>query len=163
MTAMLRAAVDGSSGNPESGLQLASGDRCDTSARPYWLITPCPAWCESKHQNQDHPDDRIHLGPDVEVYAMTSPSPEWVYAKEQVRSGSPVERERNLEMLREHDDKFTPASFVAYLRQHELESEPRVWLALDESSDGLHLTLAETEQLAQGLTGLASAGRNGRP
>ena len=28
--------------------------------RPSWQSEPCPAWCVGGHQENDHPDDRVH-------------------------------------------------------------------------------------------------------
>lgn len=29
--------------------------------RPAWLTEKCPSWCDSDHQEEDHPDDRSHM------------------------------------------------------------------------------------------------------
>jgi hypothetical protein len=39
----------------------------DEHARAVWQSEPCPPWCSGEHHDDDHPDDRYHDSPSVQV------------------------------------------------------------------------------------------------
>jgi hypothetical protein len=99
--------------------------------RPVWLTADCPAWCEQPgwHKDSDRYADRRHSGKPVYVDLTAEEPP--------MAGESPK--------AKVFDD---PEFATVYLLQHYREAEPRIWVGKGETNEGIHLTLAEAEQLA---------------
>ena len=57
--------------------------------RPSWQVDDCPPWCVAVHEEDDHPHDRKHLGPELTVPATTlaaHASPDGVHRDERSAS-----------------------------------------------------------------------------
>ncbi|WP_344287371.1 hypothetical protein [Streptomyces synnematoformans] len=87
-----------------------------------------PAFClPGEHTDDDHPDDRVCWGSNGYVdLALSAP----------VATG---------------DGTTRPEYLIVTPSQHVDETQPKLWLGLDESDVGRHLTVAEARQLAQRL------------
>lgn len=103
---------------------------------PFWLPDGCPSWCAytELHRNSDHYDDRSHSSTATAV-ALTATNPQ------EFGDPHPIELQLNAE-------------------QHYREREPRIWLGRDDTSNGVHLTLDEAQQLGELLLALAGEHRN---
>lgn len=99
--------------------------------RPSWLTEDCPTWCAwpDEHANRDMYDDRTHAGESAQI-ALTAEEP-MIYKK----PGGGIEV---------YDD---PSQMDVYLIQHYREAGPRIWIGRDGSSEGMHLSIADAEQL----------------
>ncbi|EXG80037.1 hypothetical protein [Cryptosporangium arvum] len=91
------------------------------SARPHWLRTPCPAWCEWEHRDGDRRGDRQHM-----AFA----------GRIELALYDPAEAA---------DDTYQPETLGVALDQHVDNAEPVVILYRE--NDEVRLTLAEAEQL----------------
>lgn len=43
--------------------------------RPSWQRGPCPTWCSRDHQEDDHPEDRLHQSAGTVIPAMVVEDP----------------------------------------------------------------------------------------
>jgi hypothetical protein len=98
----------------------------DALARPFWLPDGCPEWCEVPHSDDDHPDDRIHYGPERSVNLRLEP---------------PVEGWEN----------WRPDRLVVCLRKHTDHSVPQVDLRRGDDPTTARMTLSEARELAAAL------------
>jgi hypothetical protein len=97
--------------------------------RPYWLNTPCPAWCGTKHRKHDLLGDRNHTSEWTKRLKLSLHEPDRVVTEHQVFKSAP-ERE-------------------VYLEQDVREVAPRVVV---DGAGRLKLTIAEAFKLARALT-----------
>lgn len=103
------------------------------AARPYWLAGPCPAWCEERHGDDDHIEDRRHVG-------GADPIPLTLAAPTMYRTGTG-----------RGDVAFQPRVLMVEIEQGWRESEPEICLS-DDDSTVLRLTVAEFRALvARGI------------
>jgi hypothetical protein len=88
---------------------------------PSWLPNGCPAWCfmDDLHREHDEHVDRIHLAEGIHVEASTEDR---------------IEGE--------------PATVDTHMNQHYRETEPRIWVGIDETNKGHYLTVDEAREYA---------------
>lgn len=102
-----------------------------TPVRPAWLTEDCPNWCAypGEHAGRDMYDDRSHSGEAGRIL-LTAEEP---MTSEKPGGGIEV-----------YDD---PSHMDVYMIQHYREAGPRIWIGRDGSNVGMHLSIADAEQL----------------
>ncbi|HZB30522.1 MAG TPA: hypothetical protein VE465_10185 [Streptosporangiaceae bacterium] len=100
----------------------------DAPRRPAWLTGPCPSWCDrDDHSDADKYDDRRHASV-YRLFTLTAAEPHDGHVAD--------------------DDDAEPPKLEIFLEQHYRESEPRLWIARDQTLHGWHLTIDEMRRLA---------------
>jgi hypothetical protein len=118
----------------EPDLIACSGKDAAICSRPvFWLVKPCPRWCNGLHDDRDGSPDRRHFS-------------SW---EEQV----PLILEDAQEMG--PGLGWRPEHVVVGLDQGAREDAPRIWCGKGETNQGWHLTEDEARRLAATLTAAA--------
>lgn len=100
--------------------------------RPAWLPNDCPSWCgyADHHAEDDHEDDRSHIGWCASIPALTD----------------------------ENSTDEDPTEVDVSLYQHYRDDEPRADLGRN-GAPGTRLTFDEAEMVARELLACVAAGR----
>jgi hypothetical protein len=108
-----------------------------------WWLGKCPAWCtDGHHEVQEHPEDRVHR--------------HWEFVAVELTTADLVCVGKNNAGQWMHE----PPELTVDLEQEWREIEPRVVLNQETNAEfALHMTLAEAEELANGLLAAVRTGR----
>lgn len=127
--------------SPESSLStvkgtfIMSGMSCVALARPFWLHTPCPPWCDGIHEDSDLVVDRRHRSSWGKRITLSTMEPT------RVEVGVVDDRVR-----------YEPCLLDVRLDQAYREIEPRVRIEEIHHRGRFILTLTEAERLSKALT-----------
>jgi Domain of unknown function (DUF6907) len=109
-----------------------------TTARPFWLTGPCPAWCIEKHEEAEFPCDRRHAG-EYHAVALSMEDP--------FDAGWPAKPGEA------KASRWVPRELEAALEQDWREAEPHIVIRASDT-EYYELTIAEADELAADMAHL---------